>query len=131
MTTITVSGSLLANYADAMGPVTTPTHQAPLQQLTRSLERFQPKACPGLDPGWIPVRVKKTRQIKKLEPRFDSVETATALVAVAAADVDPLRSIGRPGSAPTAVVGGVGERRADERKPMEAVMEAVATEREA
>ena len=131
MTTITMSGSLLTNCADTMGPVTPPTHQAPLRQLTRSLERFQAKACPGLDPGWIPVRVKKTRQIKKLEPRFDSIETAKALVAVAAADVDPLRSIGRPGSAPTAVVGGVGERRADERKPMEAVMEAVATEREA
>ena len=27
-------------------------------------ERFQAKACPGLDPGWKPVRVKKTRQIK-------------------------------------------------------------------
>ena len=24
--------------------------------------RFRAKACPGLDPGWIPVRVKKTRQ---------------------------------------------------------------------
>src|SRR5882672_4208244 len=30
------------------------------------LERFQAKACPGLDPGWKPVRVKKTRQIKNL-----------------------------------------------------------------
>jgi hypothetical protein len=28
------------------------------------LKRFQAKACPGLDPGWIPVRVKKTRQNK-------------------------------------------------------------------
>jgi hypothetical protein len=26
--------------------------------------RFRAKACPGLDPGWIPVRVKKTRQSK-------------------------------------------------------------------
>src|ERR1700694_3369584 len=31
------------------------------------LERFRAK--------WIPVRVKKTRQIKNLEPRFDSIET--------------------------------------------------------
>jgi hypothetical protein len=31
------------------------------------LERFQAK--------WRPVRVKKTRQIKNLEPRFDSIET--------------------------------------------------------
>src|SRR5438552_19000275 len=30
----------------------------------RRPERFQAKACPGLDPGWIPVRVKKTRQNK-------------------------------------------------------------------
>src|SRR5436190_23885221 len=97
-----MSGSLLTNCADTMGPVTPPTHQAPLQQFTRSLE-----------------------------PRFDSIETATALVTVVAADVDPLRSIGRPGSAPTAIVGGVGERCADERKAMEAVMEAVAMEREA
>jgi len=27
--------------------------------------RFQPKACPALDAGWAPVRVKKTRQNKK------------------------------------------------------------------
>jgi arsenate reductase len=39
------------------------------------LERFRAKACPGLDPGWLPVRVKKTRQINNLEPRFDSIET--------------------------------------------------------
>ena len=42
------------------------------------LERFQAKACPGLDPGWRPVRVKKTRQTKNLEPRFDSIETEKA-----------------------------------------------------
>ena len=34
------------------------------------LERFQAK--------WRPVRVKKTRQIKNLEPRFDSIETEKA-----------------------------------------------------
>src|SRR5229473_936583 len=34
-------------------------------------ERFQAK--------WSPVRVEKTRQIKNLEPRFDSIETAMAL----------------------------------------------------
>jgi hypothetical protein len=37
----------------------------------RLLERFQAK--------WKPVRVKKTRQIKNLEPRFDSIETEKAL----------------------------------------------------
>jgi len=36
------------------------------------LERFQAK--------WKPVRVKKTRQLKNLEPRFDSIEAETALV---------------------------------------------------
>ena len=46
-----------------------------------------------------------------------------ALVAVVAADVDPLQSIWRPGSAPAAVVGGVGVGRAKERKAMEAMME--------
>jgi uncharacterized membrane protein len=30
--------------------------------------------------GWTPVRVKKTRQIRNLEPRFDSIETEKALV---------------------------------------------------
>jgi len=36
-----------------------------------ALARFQAK--------WRPVRVKKTRQIKNLEPRFDSIETEKAL----------------------------------------------------
>jgi len=31
-----------------------------------------------LDPGWKPVRIKKTRQIRNLEPRFDSIETEKA-----------------------------------------------------
>src|SRR5438034_5002793 len=38
----------------------------------RNLERFQAK--------WIPVRVKKTRQNKKIEPRSDSIGTEKALV---------------------------------------------------
>jgi hypothetical protein len=37
----------------------------------RALERFQAK--------WKPVRVEKTRQIKNLEPRFDSIEAEKAL----------------------------------------------------
>jgi hypothetical protein len=45
----------------------------------RALERFQAK--------WRPVRVKKTRQIKNLEPRFDSIETEKALVTMAGANV--------------------------------------------
>src|SRR5216684_3395450 len=34
---------------------------------------------------WKPVRVKKTRQIKNLEPRFDSIETEQALEPLGAA----------------------------------------------
>src|SRR5260370_30111691 len=54
-------------------------------------------------------------------PRQVSLENA--LVAVVAADVSPLQPIGRPHSAPAAVVGGVGVGRAKEGKAMEAVME--------
>src|SRR5664279_2230140 len=36
----------------------------------------------GLTRGWIPVRIKKTRQIMNLELRFDSIETEKALVGV-------------------------------------------------
>jgi hypothetical protein len=34
------------------------------------MERFPAKACPALDAGWIPVRMKKTRQnqIKEIKP---------------------------------------------------------------
>jgi hypothetical protein len=42
------------------------------RQMVVGLERFQAK--------WRPVRVKKTRQIKNLELRFDSIETEKALV---------------------------------------------------
>jgi len=39
--------------------------RAPKGRRPNLSERFPAKACAGLDPGWIPVRVKKTRQIKK------------------------------------------------------------------
>jgi hypothetical protein len=40
-------------------------------QLNQTPERFRAKHVLGLDPRmWIPVRVKKTRQIKIIEPRF-------------------------------------------------------------
>jgi hypothetical protein len=39
---------------------------------SKQLKRFQAK--------WAPVRIKKTRQNKNLEPRFDSIETEKALV---------------------------------------------------
>ena len=40
--------------------------------------RFPAKACPGLDPGWGPVRARKTRPIKNPEPRSDSTGTEKA-----------------------------------------------------
>jgi hypothetical protein len=40
--------------------------------------RFPAKACAGPDPGWGPVRVKKTRPIKNPEPRSDLIETKKA-----------------------------------------------------
>ncbi|MCK1514177.1 hypothetical protein IVB22_16725 [Bradyrhizobium sp. 190] len=40
--------------------------------------RFPAKAGPGFDPGWGPVRVKKTRPIKNPEHRFDSIGTEKA-----------------------------------------------------
>src|SRR3984893_8005410 len=43
----------------------------PCPSRTKNLERFQAK--------WTPVRVKKTRQIKNLELRFDSIEAEKAL----------------------------------------------------
>jgi hypothetical protein len=45
------------------------------------------------------------------------------LVPVVRADIDPLWSVGRPHLAPAAIVGGVDEGSAKERKAIEAVME--------
>src|SRR5712691_2480159 len=45
----------------------------------RMIESFRAKACPGLDPGWNPVRVKKTRQIKRWSIGSDSIRTERAL----------------------------------------------------
>jgi hypothetical protein len=33
-------------------------------------EHFQEKACPGLDPGWKPVSVRKCDKTQKLESAF-------------------------------------------------------------
>src|SRR5438128_11855139 len=54
----------------------------------RPLERFQAK--------WIPVRVKKTRQNKKIEPRSDSIGTEKALVLRDANRTGPPRLVMRP-----------------------------------
>ena len=43
----------------------------------------------GLTRGWTPVRVKKTRQIKNLALRFDSIETEKALDTVGSYSVAP------------------------------------------
>ncbi len=70
------------------------------------LTRFRAKACPGLDPGWTPVRVKKTRENKTVEPGSDSSRDQKALAAAAQASqlgsdgdvvltglIDPCRAI--------------------------------------
>jgi hypothetical protein len=48
-----------------------PSDQGKNQRANPTLKPFQAK--------WTPVRVKKTRQIKNLESRFDSIETEKAL----------------------------------------------------
>src|SRR5258708_5863940 len=65
------------------------------------LERFQAK--------WSPVRVEKTRQIKNLEPRFDSIETEMALGAAGRRRPSPAAL--EPGA--EALVGGAERRFAD------------------
>jgi len=40
--------------------------------------RFPAKACPGLAPGWGPVRARKPRHIKNPEPRSNSIGTEKA-----------------------------------------------------
>src|SRR4051812_26779037 len=99
-TTITMSGSPLANYPDTMDPGTTTN-------------------APGVAPA--------TRRINMVAALYRS--RCASVVVVIAADVDPLQSVGRPHSAPAAIVGGVGEGHTNERKAMEAVMEAVMEER--
>jgi len=54
------------------------TRPPPPQSVSAKYWRFQAK--------WRPVRVKKTRQIKNLEPRFDSIGTEKALVTMAGAN---------------------------------------------
>ena len=41
---------------------------------------FKRSMPPDLIRGWLAVRIKKTRQIKNLEPRLGSIETEEALV---------------------------------------------------
>jgi hypothetical protein len=44
--------------------------QVSVSKMSARARAFSSEACPGLDPGWTPVRGKKTRQNKKLEPPF-------------------------------------------------------------
>src|SRR4029077_20265806 len=59
------------------------TSKGPASRATR--EKVSPGTAVSLcgqsvfQAKWRPVRVKKTRQIKNLEPRFDSIETEKAL----------------------------------------------------
>src|SRR6202011_2676862 len=41
----------------------------------QGVKRFRAKACPALDAGWKPVRVKKTRQIEIWSPGSDLIRT--------------------------------------------------------
>jgi hypothetical protein len=50
--------------------------------LAAPMERFQAK--------WIPVRVKKTRQSKKLEPGSDSIRTEIPLAAAGPSRKEPI-----------------------------------------
>lgn len=102
--TITMSGSLRTDGTDALGPGTT----AEALDVASATHQFNKAAA-------LP------------QSRYASV------VAVVATDVDPSQSVWRPRPAPAAVVGGVGEGRANERKAMVAVMDkvAVVSEREA
>src|SRR5882724_596888 len=49
-------------------------------------ERFRAKACPGPDPGWIPVRVTKTRQTQNALSR-SSIRSSVAVAGANSADV--------------------------------------------
>jgi hypothetical protein len=40
------------------------------EQNIKRIQRFRAKSLSRTDPGWIPVRVKETRQNKKQESRF-------------------------------------------------------------
>jgi len=62
-------------------------NRRPIPSQVPLIKRFQAK--------WRPVRVKKTRQIKNLEPRFDSIETEKALEAPR--DIDGLLLAATPG----------------------------------
>src|SRR5205807_4965679 len=49
-------------------------------------ERFRAKACPGPDPGWIPVRVTKTRQTQNALSR-SSIRSSVVVAGANSADV--------------------------------------------
>jgi hypothetical protein len=72
------------------------------------LKRFQAKACPGPDPGWRPVCVKKTRQIKNLAPGFDSIETEKVLARLG---VEELENLTRAFRADAGNLAEIGDRR--------------------
>jgi hypothetical protein len=48
-------------------------------ELAHDPRAFSSESLPGLDPGWMPVRVKKTHQNNNPEPRSDSIGTEKAL----------------------------------------------------
>src|SRR5579864_6431603 len=79
---------------------------------------------------------KRERWVRRPPPGFLGRKSHVAIIPPRApasvdvpADIDPLQSIGRPVSAPAAVVAGVEEGRAKEGKAMEAMMEEAVVER--
>jgi hypothetical protein len=75
------SRRMAVSVADLDFPAPIPPNRGPasaLSQVTGAALRFsQILNCPieRFRAKWTPVRVKKTRQIKNLELRFDSIET--------------------------------------------------------
>jgi hypothetical protein len=72
-------------------------HGRAMAAMTRlaSVDQFLPKALERFQAKWTPVRVKKTRQIKNLEPRFDSIEAEKALAVLdASGTADGFNNLG-------------------------------------
>src|SRR5882724_9542433 len=65
--------------SDKTGAAGHQQHSIPCPDCAIQPERLPAKACPGRNPGRIPVRVKKTRRNKNQSLRSDSIGTEKAL----------------------------------------------------
>jgi tetratricopeptide (TPR) repeat protein len=57
-----------AGRAVALDPAMAASRLAHGDVFNSPLEHFRAKACPRLDPGWVPVRVRKRVQTKRSKP---------------------------------------------------------------